>query len=38
MDNKSKLRRMKSSLEVALRIQECIELVKNGESFFYIVA
>uniref|UniRef100_A0A9J2PCD7 E3 ubiquitin-protein transferase MAEA n=1 Tax=Ascaris lumbricoides TaxID=6252 RepID=A0A9J2PCD7_ASCLU len=31
MDNKSKLRRMKSSLEVALRIQECIELVKNGQ-------
>ncbi|VDM38525.1 unnamed protein product [Toxocara canis] len=31
MDNKSKLRRLKSNLEIALRIQECIEMVKKGQ-------
>uniref|UniRef100_A0A0N5AP93 E3 ubiquitin-protein transferase MAEA n=1 Tax=Syphacia muris TaxID=451379 RepID=A0A0N5AP93_9BILA len=32
LDNKSKLRRLKSNFEVIVRIQECIELVKKGEN------
>ncbi|VDD86692.1 unnamed protein product [Enterobius vermicularis] len=31
MDNKSKLRRLKSNFEVTVRIQECVELVRKGE-------
>lgn len=30
MDNKSKLRRLKSNFEVTVRIQECVELVRKG--------
>ncbi|CAG9536075.1 unnamed protein product [Cercopithifilaria johnstoni] len=30
-DNKSKLRRLKSTLETTVRLQDCIELVRRGE-------
>lgn len=33
-DNRSKLRRLKSTLETMVRLQDCIELVRRGKFFF----
>lgn len=33
-DNRSKLRRLKSTLETTVRLQDCIELVRRGKLFY----